>query len=652
MAFAQKDAQTHSPAISGFLGLNTVPNARMDKTGTIRAGISTLDPFVHGFIGVQLAKPLYLQLRQTSQTSGIFHDTDKLLPGADFKLRLTQENAHRPAIVLGVQSAIGHKRMAGEYLALSKRYKNADFTAGLGWGRYGTAAHIENPLGLLHSHFKKRRDIINEDPNTPADWFTGESVGFFGGIEYFLPVRGLSLKLDYGADRYTAQSALLNYDRPSPWGAGLSYSYNDWAQASVGIQGTDRVMGRISIKSSPAKWPFTYNDNALSPQISGIDTSTDQYRANIHLPKHAASPHHIGIAAANAITTDHPTFKEISLTLKSENLTGPTINLLKTDIENAAYNNNRSPNEIWQNTSITSESTLKQRMPRKAAPDINVTLGIENQLSLSEEDSGILYRSSALIGAKTATSLGFMGVARLRVNLSDNLEKLHDLRPKALLPVRSDIDAFADNTVNADRMFGSYTQTIIPNVHAALSAGYLEEFYAGFGGEILYRPIQSRFALGLEAWQAFRRDPNTSLAIGLNGQQVTTGHANIWYDLPYHNVTAKLSAGRFLAGDTGISFGLEKQFLNGARLQGQISVSNASDPDIYGETTHAYHSLTLTLPIGSIPYMPNQSNITTTFAPLGRDIAQKLNAPIDLFSLTTPFTRDHITTHWQKVTKK
>lgn len=651
---SQQEHIIYSPSTSGFLGLNTIPSARLSEAGTIRGGVSALDPFVHGFIGAQIATPLYVQFRQTSETSGIFNDADKLLPGVDLKLRLVKEGPQHPAIALGVQSALGHRRMAGEYLAMSKRHNNWDFTAGMGWGRYGTAKHFNNPLGILSSHFDKNRDLIGEDPNSPSDWFTGEHIGLFGGFEYFLPYDGLSLKLDYGSDRYSPETRLSDYKAPSPWGFGVAYNYKGWAHAALGIQGTDKLMGRISFSTSPAKWPFQHytQPDTGEKYIKNTSIASGRIHSDVNLPNNANAPDFIGLAARHALSEDNQDFREIAVTLKSQNLTGPTIHLSKSDLEHAVYHNDRSPNEIWQNTSLSADTETSNLLPEKSPPAINFIIGLENELSLSEEDSGNLYRTSAIAGIESTSTLGFMGAAHLRINLLDNLDNINTLRPKALLPVRSDIDQFADNTVNADRLFGAYTQSITPEIHSALSAGYLEEFYAGFGGEILYRPINSRFALGAELWQAFRRDPETSLAVGLNGQQVTTGHANIWYDIPHHDVTAKLSAGRFMAGDTGFSFSLEKQFLNGALLTGQISLSNASDPDIFGNTTHAYHSIGLTLPLGSISYIPDGSYIKTQFSPLGRDIAQRINKPIDLFKMTNPFTSDHIAKHWQKITTK
>jgi hypothetical protein len=50
----------------------------MHESGTISAGISTLDPYVHGWLGMQIAAPLYINIRQSAEVSNINEDPDRL----------------------------------------------------------------------------------------------------------------------------------------------------------------------------------------------------------------------------------------------------------------------------------------------------------------------------------------------------------------------------------------------------------------------------------------------------------------------------------------------------------------------------------------------------------------------------------------------
>ena len=669
-------SQKHSPALTGFLGLNTIPSARMDKVGTVRMGVSTLDPYLHGYIGIQVADPLHINIRQTAEVSNLTENPKSLYPGVDLKLRLIEENATRPEISLGLQSAFGHKRMAGEYIALSKRYNNLDFTAGLGWGRFGSAGHFNNPFKVLSSHFEHNRNPSSDTPNTPSDWFTGDKIGLFAGVEYFLPYDGLSLKLDYGADRYTAEKNSFNYKAPAPWGIGLAYTHNDWLSASIGMQGTDKVMGRISLQSIPSKWPLThktyskpkpfYKERSAHLNIAGMKnaaanddiTLTDitskgqSIFATLDISAHAPAPQQIGRAVRHIAEHSGQDIEAITITPRHVHLTGTPIKIMRSDVENYLDNNLSSPQEIWENAEFAVNTEDNKRptpflSTRGTNNKTTFTLALENQISLSEEESGILYRSSAFINAQSSPFLGFLTGTALRINLGNNLNDrtyINKTRPTELTK------SYAQERISLENAYVGYTHSFTPALHVMTSAGYLEEGYAGLGGEILYRPFSSRFALGAEIWNVTPRQADTLLNMGLYaGQNSITGHLNGWYDLPHHDMTIHARAGRFIAGDVGGSLGLEKTFKNGAKLTGLVSISNYSDTDIYGGTTHAYHSLKLSLPLGSIPYIPTGSEVRTEIAPFDRVTAQSINPPRRLFEMTENFTLDHMAKHWTNI---
>ena len=213
--------------LAGPLGLNTVPSARMDAAGTISANIATMDPYMHSSAGIQILDPLYIGVRQTAEISSLREGAKALYPGIDLKLRLAHETKYRPEITVGVQSLFGHKRMTGEYIALSKRYGDFDFTGGIAWGRLGSAGHIKNPLKMFGDHFDRNRALDGGDPTSLGDLFTGEDIGLFGGIEYFTPLDGLSLKADWGADQYIIEKTSSDYNPPTPWALGVNYAPAD-----------------------------------------------------------------------------------------------------------------------------------------------------------------------------------------------------------------------------------------------------------------------------------------------------------------------------------------------------------------------------------------------------------------------------------------
>jgi len=266
----------HSANSYGTPGLVTVPSARMDKTGTISLHAGVSEPYLHGALGLQIVSPLYIGIRQTARTKDITGEADRLYPGIDLRLRLLEENAFMPAAVLGLQSAFGHKRTAAEYLAFSKKYEDFDFTAGLAWGRFGSAGHISNPLKILGSHFGKNRSPDNEMPNDLQDWFTGQDIGVFGGVEYFTPFDGLSLKAEWSADRYTAEKA-EGYDPAAPWSVGLSFNPASWINLGVALGGGEIITGNLTLKGTPEKWPWRKTEETDPEPLR-------HYRAGASLP--------------------------------------------------------------------------------------------------------------------------------------------------------------------------------------------------------------------------------------------------------------------------------------------------------------------------------------------------------------------------------
>ena len=620
-------------------------------------------------------------MRQSAEVSDINDEADNLYPGVDFKLRLLTENRSRPEIALGLQSLIGHKRMSGEYLAASKRYKDFDFTAGLGWGRYGTAAHFKNPFKVFGDHFGEDRNMNSAIPTELEDIFTGEDIGIFGGIEYFTPWDGLSLKLDYGADRYTAESAITDFDAPAPWSIGVNYKPAPWVDIALGTQGADKIMGRLSLQSMVQNWrendaQITHNKHSpFRPYRTGlaipsemklaaekdnirlhhIETTPDEATAILALTPYGSTPYQIAQAAKHMANHAGNTIERLSITPTKYGLTGPTIQLQRSDLENAIALNTGSAEEIWHNTEIITNSPSLEDQTRKRPKNDSLLsepfITWETQGSLSEEDSGTLYRTSLITGARGPDLMGFNTFFSFRLNAKDNLQQLDDIRLRPFFPVRSDVADFADRYFALNTAYTSFLHSFRSDLHLSLLGGYLEEMYGGGGGELLFRPHNARWALGAEAYLAFKRNPDKALNIQFNGDHLLTGHINAWYDIPHWDMTVNAKVGRYLAEDFGGTLSLQKHFDNGVKLEGYATLTNSADLNLFGGVSHLDHGLRLTLPLSGFKYAPQNTNAVFKAAPFGRDIGQKLENPMPLYDLTESFSTRHLAAHWSDVSK-
>lgn len=636
-----------STTITGTLGVNTIPSARMDEKGTARIGIGYSDPYAHGFIGFQFTESFYAGLRQTAEISSYSDSADALLPGLDMKLRLIQETANRPALAIGFESAVGHQQMASEYITLSKRYKNFDFTGGLAWGRLGNAAHIKNPLSVF-SPFDKERQYDPNGNHGIRDWFTGKNIGFFGGVEYYTPLNGLSVNADYGADDYPSARLINGFNTPPPWAISLNYKPWNPLDLSVGVIGGGKIMARFSLQDKIQHWPrqpAKKHDSAPLRSPRPTDRKINKGPTDVSLSAYQPVAHQIGRSArlhADKMKEDQ---EEIIIKLHHKGLKGPTITLIRSDLEKALLNNQGTPEEIWQDTTIEKNNdgifSFKQAKKKKFFRFI-----LHNQVSLTQLDTGPLYRTSLLTEIERPMKYGFLIGGRGRINIADNLKRLRKVQTPQTFNLRSDEEFFAAQPVSIDRFYTGWLHSFSSNTHIALTGGYLEEMFSAYGGEILYRPFDKNYAIGADAFRAQKRQPGTALGVQNINDDLTTAHLNLYYEVPNQDMTFYAKAGRFLVGDYGATIGLQTQFDNGAKLEGFITQTNKDDITVLGNISDTFGGIKLTLPFGNIPYIPDGSAIEISALPFSRGTGQALDRPLQLYEVTEPISFRQIQKSW------
>jgi hypothetical protein len=62
----------------------------------------------------------------------------------------------------------------------------------------------------------------------------------------------------------------------------------------------------------------------------------------------------------------------------------------------------------------------------------------------------------------------------------------------------------------------------LPSIFYKFSAGILEYMFNGYGSEVLYKPFDKNYAVGIEAWKVYQRDYDQMF--GTRDYQTTTGH--------------------------------------------------------------------------------------------------------------------------------
>lgn len=265
----------------------------------------------------------------------------------------------------------------------------------------------------------------------------------------------------------------------------MHYSPTSWLSAQLGIQGTEKLMGRISFQGSIEALPLrktkdhkfapVYKKRSSHADVTAMQANAQQNGSDIHT-LHITSPHkasalldlnrlqstprQIGQSIAGMTNAAGPDIETFSLQPHFLNLRGPEIKILRKDVENALAHNQGSSAEIWTNAEINrapiSGKTSAPGALNSYQKFKTLHFILDTDASLSEEDSGLLYRTALLADIQGPS---FMGLAhtgmRLRLNLHDNLEQLEDIRPASFLPVRSDIADFANRRFSIDTLYSS-----------------------------------------------------------------------------------------------------------------------------------------------------------------------------------------------------
>lgn len=171
------------------------------------------------------------------------------------------------------------------------------------------------------------------------------------------------------------------------------------------------------------------------------------------------------------------------------------------------------------------------------------------------------------------------------------------LNPSQLINVNTDIiNYFKQKCVTIDEAYIEKIWNHHNGVYSRLTIGWLNVAYGGVGGEVLYYPVRSLWAIGVEGAIVKRRMLQgigfsntirklhnfTPEYVPFLGSQF---FLNMYYDLQCVNLQLKVAAGKFLANDYGARFEVTRYFPSGVRLALWYTYTNGHDV-INGQIYH------------------------------------------------------------------
>lgn len=665
---------TSSQMVQGGNGLIQTPTARMSEQGTFYANYTDNGEYRFMSVNLQLfdwmqatARYTDVRTRLYSQSESFSGDQTLKDKGLDVKLRLWKESYFIPEISVGFRDFGGTGFFESEYVNASKSAGPFDFHLGLGWGYLGTHDDFSSPFCELKDSFCERPSgFSGRGGKVDYDQFFKGPMAVFGGIEYQTPWEPLTLKLEYEGNNYSQDRAgelqqdsrwnvgavyrykgfdfSLNYQRGNTVGFGVTYRFNLNTVSQIKFDDEPRSLMARRAPSSVEKVNKSrlYNDLYRDGGFVLHDAEVKEDKATFYGTQtkyrdHEEAIERIGRVAASELPDSVETYHIV------DSRGGRP--MLDTQIDAEAFISAARYESVDADITQTYRRTAPSKEVIEAydpentkgffySTDFFWTQTFGNPEDFYLYQTGLLFNSGYAFNSK----LSVMGSAR--VTLLDNFDKFNFLvdGEDVVLPrVRTRVREYVNNDVWLDTGFVHYKDNVSEDVFAQAYGGYLETMFAGVGGEILYRPVDSRLAYGVDINYVKQRDPNNQMR--LEDYDAITGHVSVYWKPEFLEGTQlSVSAGQFLAKDKGVNIDFAKRFDSGIIVGAYAAFTDVSSED-YGEGSFT-KGFYISIPTDLILLEPAKGRGLIPWVPIGRDGGQMLRRPsrlIDMTEIRSPF---------------
>ncbi len=692
-AFLPQGALAASQSAAGGVGLLQNPSARFAPDGTLTGGASLSSPYNHLYFSLQLLPWLETTLRYTEDEDRLFgpasfsgNQTAKDR-GLDFKLRLFEESAYFPEVAVGVRDVGGTGNFGAEYLVGTKAFGPVDLTLGLGWGRLGTRGDFDNPLGALSDRFDTRPTAVSGRGGRVEfkRWFRGEDVALFGGLEWRTPLRGLSVKLEYEGNDYESEPpGNRQFDVDSPVNLALHYRVNRAFAMELGVERGNTAVFGATLSGNFQRDESPPKQDPLPPAIQpvrnpaqrlegvdwervaaklrkqfreqdftlhALDPKLDQRRLTVWFSQQPyLNPARAIGRVARAVAAVAPEgISDFTLVNLESGVETYRVDIVRADLEQALRYIADSTRSVWPETVIygPGDGHADAALPELVDyPTYNWDISPQLRQHIGGADG--FYRGQLWMrfsgGVQLTEQWGVTAV--VGANVYNNFDDLKQRSNSTLPRVRSDIVRYlTEGENNLVRLETNYIWSPAPEWYARLSAGIFEEMYGGVAGEVLYRPYGRAWAVGANLNRVRQRDFDQRL--DFLDYEVTTGHLTGYFEIPWYDILAKISAGQYLAGDQGVTLDLSRRFESGARAGAFATFTDVSAEE-FGEGSFD-KGFYLSMPLDLFFPKSSRRHAVLAFRPLTRDGGQKVRDGRDLYPLTVGSEPGEIVKGWNEV---
>ena len=570
----------------------------------------------------------------------------------DAHLSIIDEGKYLPALSLGLRDFIGTGWYSSEYFVSTKSIGNLELTAGLGFGRLAGRDTVSNPLGAFSPKFNERQQKKSSRGGTLStiNWFQGDAA-FFYGMSYHFGEK-ITASAEYTTDTMFLESSFLDVD--SPWNLGVSYQLNDYTRFSAQYLYGNQFSISAHLSINPGRPPMSggkelapvpmrlRGDKALAVNQNNEDLIRKVFLADrfeIHYlkfeentvtvvvsnTKFRSTAQAVGRVASTLQRFSSDKIKFAKISFYSRDLQVATFQV---DLEKVTVEQFEPVAPALENPSIVAIDVQPFDF-KKNSPRLTWGLGPYIEHRLFNPDLPISIETGLEVGAGYLLAPGLKISGAVRKSVFTNFTDNQRLDSESQLPrVHSSWPLYdlAGQNGYIHKLTLSFVNNLAPGFYGRAHAGLLGPFFAGFGGEILYKPAQSPIGIGVDIHHVRQRDYD--MLFDLRDYEATIGHLSFYYDAG-GMFDIEVNAGRYLAGDWGATTTISRKFGSGWEVGGYATLTDV--PFVtFGEGSFD-KAIYVSLPMDWIISTPNQSKRRLTIRPITRDGGANLGSARQLY---------------------
>lgn len=380
--------------------------------------------------------------------------------------------------------------------------------------------------------------------------------------------------------------------------------------------------------------------------LRGLSAEGNRLIILIENPRYRRDPEAVARTARVLSATAPPDMEVFEITLLAAGQPETTVKLQRKEIDHLARREG-SPAELFQTAEVLpGQFTPLEHLQPDLFPALSTAVYPVLQQSLFDPDAPFLVRIAAGAAAGLQVTRGWTIDGSVTATIWDNYNQIRRVSNSALPHVRSDVAEYLrKGRYGIDNLSTSYFWKLTPEIYGRFTGGLLEPMFAGFGGEVLYRPYAARWAIGLDLWAVRQRGFDE--LVDLRHYQAITGHITAYYELPWHDVGVAVSAGQYLAGDKGVTFQFWRSFSTGVRIGAWFTLTNVPAQK-FGEGSFD-KGIVIVIPLEWVAPFSSRSSYDVALRPIQRDGGQRLAGDAILFDITDGSSYGSFTQNWNSI---